>query len=346
MEPQLKSPKTLGEIIKPSHAGFIGIVDDLLESCRFHALKLDWHEGRLRAERPDENTVELFELPRGVSLFRTMLARFSAVCNEARPGSVSPYGGEGKVWLGGDPPVILRVVFVNTRSEQRAELTPLTLDPPAADAIRPAPQAAPPGRPVPDYELVLTDDHSARPARQRAWVIVKSTRRKSIHQAGPEHSRLVRQYPEVFAKCLSLYRVDDFSLTPGWRGLVVVEADSLSQVHRAVSLIQEHGKGSSFSTVTYLAVDPVFDNARLYDAPDDQLLCIGFITEPGKQSGVRNRLEAINGFVVADVVFGEFDVISLFRRDRGHLEVLRDAIRSVQSIRKTTTMLPHVMDKV
>src|SRR5262249_56235813 len=57
------------------------------------------------------------------SVFRAILARVAALCNEHAPNSVSPYGGEGEISVGTNPPTLFRVAFTNTPGEQRLEVS-------------------------------------------------------------------------------------------------------------------------------------------------------------------------------------------------------------------------------
>ena len=62
------------------------------------------------------------EIPLGKTVFRAMLARIAALCNERTPNSVSPYGGEGEFSIWTEPPTVFHVAFTNTPDEQRIEL--------------------------------------------------------------------------------------------------------------------------------------------------------------------------------------------------------------------------------
>ena len=123
----------------PDARGVVGVVDELLNVCRAHALRLEWADGtclvrplrskfnlfrRLFAWHPDAASLRLFSAPMPKSVFRAILARLAALCNEHAPGSVSPYGGRGEVVIEGDEPAAFAVVFTNTPNEQRAEVRP------------------------------------------------------------------------------------------------------------------------------------------------------------------------------------------------------------------------------
>ncbi len=113
--------------------GIIGLVDDLLAVCREHALELDWQTRRCRVRSSGGNWEELLDLPLRKSVFRAILARMAALCNERRPDSISPYGGHGELRVGPDPATAFRIAIINTSGEQRLELAPM--QPKAADGV-------------------------------------------------------------------------------------------------------------------------------------------------------------------------------------------------------------------
>jgi hypothetical protein len=102
--------------------GVVGLVDDLLKVARGQGLQLDWQAGRCRVRGIASNGEEWIDVPLGKSVFRAILARVAALCNERDPNSVSPYGGQAELSAGGDPPEVFRVRFVNTLAEQKLEL--------------------------------------------------------------------------------------------------------------------------------------------------------------------------------------------------------------------------------
>jgi hypothetical protein len=112
----------LQRAFEPTRRGVVGLVDDLLGLCREQGLELDWRAGRCRVRplegRPQEST----EIPLPKSVFRSILARMAALCNERISDSVSPYGGEGDISVGTDPPTNFRVAFTNTPGEQRLKV--------------------------------------------------------------------------------------------------------------------------------------------------------------------------------------------------------------------------------
>jgi hypothetical protein len=66
---------------------------------------------------------ESIEVPLPRSVFRAILARIAALCGERMPNPVSPYGGEGELAIGTNPPTVFQVAFSNTPDEQRLEIT-------------------------------------------------------------------------------------------------------------------------------------------------------------------------------------------------------------------------------
>src|SRR5262245_27881740 len=104
--------------------GVIGVVEDVLALCGEYGLQLDWQAGRCRVRPPGGDLQEVLDVPLRKSVFRAILARIAALCNERAPKSVSPYGGQGQLSVGANPPALFRVVFVNTPAEQRLELAP------------------------------------------------------------------------------------------------------------------------------------------------------------------------------------------------------------------------------
>src|SRR5579859_3596846 len=87
--------------------GVVGLVDDLLVLCREHGLQLDWQPERCRLRPCGGDWEEVLDMPIRKSVFRTILARVAALCNERAPNSVSPYGGQGEL----SPRAIPEAVF-------------------------------------------------------------------------------------------------------------------------------------------------------------------------------------------------------------------------------------------
>src|SRR5438132_1432009 len=112
--------------------GVAGLVDELLTLCQEHDLQLDWQADRCRVRSRKGDWEELIDVPVRKSVFRAILARMAALCNERTPNSVSPYGGQGEFSASTNSPAVFRVTFSNTPAEQRLELT--TDQSPAAEA--------------------------------------------------------------------------------------------------------------------------------------------------------------------------------------------------------------------
>jgi hypothetical protein len=77
---------------------------------------------RVRFLPNDSDDVE--EIPLSRSVFRAVLGRIAALCNERRSNSVSPYGGTGQFWYCYpiDSPILIEATFVNTPAEQKVSL--------------------------------------------------------------------------------------------------------------------------------------------------------------------------------------------------------------------------------
>ena len=115
---KLSSFPELKGAFEPTERGVVGPVDNLLGLCQEHALQLDWQANRCRVRPLGAEPRDSTEIPLTKSVFRALLARMAVLCNERNPGSVSPYGGEGEVWVGTSPPSVFRVAFTNTPGEQ------------------------------------------------------------------------------------------------------------------------------------------------------------------------------------------------------------------------------------
>jgi hypothetical protein len=105
--------------------GVVGLVNDLLRLCQERGLQLDWQADCCRVRPFAGGPEEVIESPLRKSLFRAILARVAALCNERSPNAVSPYGGQGELMVGANPAAVFRVAFTNTPGEQRLELTPV-----------------------------------------------------------------------------------------------------------------------------------------------------------------------------------------------------------------------------
>lgn len=108
-------------LVSPTR-GVIGIADDLVVSASELGLGIEWREGhcRLRWGEPDSKVTARMYLPK--SVFRAVLARIAALCNERYPNSVSSYGGSGTFSTGARAEIVYQVTFSNTPADQRLEL--------------------------------------------------------------------------------------------------------------------------------------------------------------------------------------------------------------------------------
>jgi hypothetical protein len=103
-------------VLEPSR-GVVGMTDDILAICRIDGLRLIWQDGRCQYSSAVNEWKNSTDLAIRKSVFRAILTRIAFLCNVQSAGSVSPYGGESDL-LVGDPSDLLRVIFVNTASEQ------------------------------------------------------------------------------------------------------------------------------------------------------------------------------------------------------------------------------------
>src|SRR5439155_16300737 len=77
--------------------GILELVDDLVEAASQQSIRVDWHDGCCRVRFPESPRPDAVEVRMRKSVFRAALARVSVLCNEHKPNSVSPYGGEGEL---------------------------------------------------------------------------------------------------------------------------------------------------------------------------------------------------------------------------------------------------------
>jgi hypothetical protein len=115
-------PERLRRVFQPNPRGVIGVADELLALCREQRLQLHWHAGYCRFQTLGAEPLACIEFPIQRSVFRSILARLAALCNEQSPDFVSPYGGEGQLTVCDNPLLVVRVIFTNTPDVQRLEL--------------------------------------------------------------------------------------------------------------------------------------------------------------------------------------------------------------------------------
>jgi len=106
--------------------GVLGIVDALLGASCEHGIQLTWRADQCRVRFLDCELADWIEVPLRKSVVRAALARVAVLCNERKPNSASPYGGQGELIVGSDPATVLRVAFENTPDEQSLELVPVS----------------------------------------------------------------------------------------------------------------------------------------------------------------------------------------------------------------------------
>src|SRR5271165_2520640 len=102
----------------PGARGVVGLVEDLLQLCEQQRLRLTIDGGRCCVGPVGQDEQEDFELPLSKSVFRAVLARIAAICNEQRPSSVTPYHGEAEIVFSANSPLICRINFANTPDDQ------------------------------------------------------------------------------------------------------------------------------------------------------------------------------------------------------------------------------------
>ena len=119
--------KWINRAISHPIGAIVGLVDELLEACVMLncGLELDWSQNEFSIVLPVDGDKYRFEPPLlRSSVYRSIIARVSALCNERVPGEVSPYGGEGEVFVGGNPDDVVHAEFENTGGKFRLKLTP------------------------------------------------------------------------------------------------------------------------------------------------------------------------------------------------------------------------------
>lgn len=115
-------------VFEPMPRGVVGLVDDLLELCREHQLRISFQDNHCYVRSLDSVAQDALAVPLPKSVCRAVLARIAVLCNEHTPGSATPYRGEGKIPVpapipeNGSPPSTCCVEFTNTPSDQRLEL--------------------------------------------------------------------------------------------------------------------------------------------------------------------------------------------------------------------------------
>lgn len=112
--------------------GIVGLVDELLGISSLQDIHLSWQAGSCRVRFLEGE----IEVPLRRSVVRAILARVAVLCNQQKPNSVSPYGGQSELLIHTpDRTTFLRVAFINTPDEQSMELRriPAFIHTPAVD---------------------------------------------------------------------------------------------------------------------------------------------------------------------------------------------------------------------
>jgi hypothetical protein len=91
------SLEQLRHVLTTPTRGVLGLVDELLAVAREHCLRLDWKEDRCRVQFREGSSPGLIEVSLRKSVVRAALARIAVLCNQRKPNSVSPYGGQGEL---------------------------------------------------------------------------------------------------------------------------------------------------------------------------------------------------------------------------------------------------------
>lgn len=127
MNSTLHFPTSLRCAFETPNRGVTDLVDDLLQLCPEQGLLVEFDADRCLVRSLTGNS-EVIDSPLRKSVFRALLARLAALCNQWIPDSVSPYGGKAYLQVRSDPVRLFQVSFANTPSEQWLTLTPLTVD--------------------------------------------------------------------------------------------------------------------------------------------------------------------------------------------------------------------------
>jgi hypothetical protein len=113
---------------KPTARGVVGLVDDLLALCHTHQLRINFQDSHCYIRPLGADPHDALDVPLPKSVFRAVLARIAALCNEHHPGSVTPYRGEGEIVVPAPvsenrvQPSTCHVAFTNTPTDQRLEV--------------------------------------------------------------------------------------------------------------------------------------------------------------------------------------------------------------------------------
>jgi hypothetical protein len=70
--------------------GVIGLADSILELCPFEGLRLDWRDNECRIQLGNGNGLGEVSVPFRKAVFRALLARMFALCQENTTGTINP----------------------------------------------------------------------------------------------------------------------------------------------------------------------------------------------------------------------------------------------------------------
>lgn len=119
MSPSQTIPDFLSRAFVPTPRGIVGLTEQLLAACAGEAVEFERIGDRCVCRWSENGETHEAPIPLPPAAFRPLLARIAVLCNEHRPNSVSPYGGESALLWAGDPPTVVRVKFVNTPDLQQ-----------------------------------------------------------------------------------------------------------------------------------------------------------------------------------------------------------------------------------
>jgi hypothetical protein len=130
---------------RPAGGGVVALTEQVLHLFGEPGAVIECREGRCWCQPRGSAEKEAVEVPLSKPLFRAILARVAAMCNEQSPGAVSPYGGAGDLTTGGTPSGRFHVEFLNTAGEQRLEVRLLSA---AANTPNSSPEASATNGPI------------------------------------------------------------------------------------------------------------------------------------------------------------------------------------------------------
>jgi hypothetical protein len=114
---------SVSKAFEPPENGFVGIVDNLLQLCLGGAITIVWTGNGCRVGIRHGTVEETHDIALRKSVFRAILARIATLCNQHKPDSVSPYGGNGEIHV---TTATFSAYLVNTTAEQSVQLKHLS----------------------------------------------------------------------------------------------------------------------------------------------------------------------------------------------------------------------------